>query len=297
MKRLFCLTLALALTLLTLTGCRKKAEEAPAGETADGGPGYTATDGSQYMPQGENSVPDPLATLTPQQMAAMQVGTPDDTLSGEGAPPPEGGTVAADDLFAPIDMGEAAPTPEAVTNAVTEAPIVSDDQTVQSINPMTYQYAAVMDDTLDYTFNYPIHWENVPGIYTVCYREKVEPGDFPARVSVCRKKLVHTPDEIMLNEQLTSYLKMVAERYDQKTFQTGTPDKEIRFMGHKLALANTYLAYWGDIEVKGYVVGVAINRTLYVLHFCATYADYIALDSVREYIVNSVMLKEEEKKK
>ena len=298
MKRLLCLLLALSLLTLTLTGCRKKQEEAPAEETsASGGPGYTATDGSQYMPAGENSVPDPLATLTPQQMAAMQVGTPDDTLSGEGAPPPEGGTVAADDLFAPIDMGEAAPTPETVTSAVTEAPVMYDEaQTVQSINPMSYQYAAVMDDTLDYTFNYPTHWEHVPGIYTVCYREKVEPGDFPARVSVCRKKLVHTPDELMLNEQLTSYLKMVAEHYDPKTFQTGTPEKDIRFMGHKLALANTYLAYWGDIEVKGYVIGVAYNRTLYVLHFCATYADYAALDSVRQYIVNSAVLKDDGKK-
>ena len=295
MKRLLCLMLALALMSLVLTGCRKKADEEPAEETASGGPGYTATDGSQYMPSGENSVPDPLATLTPQQLAAVQVGTPDDTLSGEGAPPPEGGTVAAEDLFAPIDMGGAAP--ETVVNPTAEAPAVYADQTVQAVNPMSYTYAAVMDDTLDYTFNYPIQWEHVPGIYTVCYREKVEQGDFPARVSVCRKKLVHTPDELMLNEQLTSYLKMVAEHYDEKTFQTGTPEKDIRFMGHKLALANTYLAYWGDIEVKGYVVGVAYNRTLYVLHFCATYADYAALDSVRQYIVNSCQLKEDEKKK
>ena len=303
MKRLLCLMLALALVSLALTGCRKKQEEPAEEASSSSGPGYTATDGSQYMPSGENSVPDPLATLTPQQMAAMQVGTPDDTLSGEGAPPPEGGTVAADDLFAPIDMGgaeaqlPAAPAQEAVTNTATEAPAVYGDQVIQVVNPMSYQYAAVMDDTLDYTFNYPTHWEHVPGIYTVCYREKVEQGDFPARVSVCRKKLVHTPDELMLNEQLTSYLKMVAEHYDEKTFQTGTPEKDIRFMGHKLALANTYLAYWGDIEVKGYVVGVAYNRTLYVLHFCATYADYAALDGVREYIVNSCQLKEDEKKK
>ena len=286
MKRLVSLILALSIISVTLSGCRKKAEEAPA-ET-NGGPGYSVTNGSNpYMPAQTNSVPDPLSTLTPQQMAAMQIGTPDDTLEGEGAP--IGTAVPADELFAAID-----PAPGSAT--VTLAPVVTDYQSAGIINPMSYQYAAVMDDALDYTFNYPLHWEHVPGIYTVCYREKVEKGDFPARISICRKKLVHTPDDIMMMEQLTSYLKMVSEQYDQKTFQIGTPDKELRFMGHKGALANTYLAFWGNIEVKGYVVGVAINRTLYVFHFCATYADYNAMNGVREYIINSVALKDEKKK-
>lgn|GEM_PF-2466587 len=293
MKRLICLTLILALITLSLTGCRKRAEEA-AEETASEGPGYTATDAT--VQQTENSVPDPLATLTPQQMAAMQAdmaeGKADAQAEGELAPP--GGDAAqsgGDDLFAPIQIEyqDPAPTAEAIQqdSGVTATSV---------LNPAAYQYSAVMDDTLDYTFNYPSHWENVPGIYTVCYRERVEKGDFPARISICRKKLVHTPDDIAMMEQLTSYMKMVSERYDSATFQTSTPDKEVRFMGHP-ALANTYMAFWGNVEVKGYVIGVAIDRTLYVLHFCATYGDYVAMENVMQYMISSVQLKETDKKK
>ena len=289
MKKTLSLMLALALAL-SLTGCRRRQAEAPAEEaTSARGPAFTITDGSNFEPEQENSVPDPLATLTPQERAAVQVGTADDDFPVEDVAPPGGEQSADSDLFAPIEAGtelatDAAGDPQPAT-AATPSPIV---------NTAAYQYAAVMDDNLDYTFNYPTHWEHVPGIYTVCYREVVEKGDFPARISVCRKKLVHTPDDIAMMEQLTSYMKMVAERYDSATFQASTPDKEVKFMGHQ-ALANTYLAYWGDIEVKGYVIGVAINRTLYVLHFCATYADYIALENVMQYMINSVQLKEAEK--
>lgn len=285
MKKALCMALVLALAATTLTGCRKKAAQTEEAPTA--APGYTATDGSNFEPAQQNSVPDPLATLTPQQRAAMQVGNSDDIPEGEGVPT-EG---ASDELFAPIEA-----EPQAVETATPPpAPVVDTQAQPEVLNTSAYQYSAVMDDSLDYTFNYPSHWEHIPGIYTVCYREKVEKGDFPARISICRKKLVHTPDDIAMMEQLTSYMEMVAQRYDSKTFQTGTPDKEATFMGHK-ALSNTYLAYWGNIEVKGYVVGVAINRTLYVLHFCATYADYIAMESVLQYMVRSVTLKDTGKK-
>ena len=297
MKRTLCLILALSLSAMALSGCRRKAEEASE-ETSSGGPGYTVTDGSNFEPEQTNSVPDPLATLTPQQLAAMQMGSgegvPEDELLSAGGDTQNDGSASSSDLFAPIEV---APDPEPMDtpmDASTEAP--ADTSTQQgAINPAAYQYSAVMDDNLDYTFNYPSHWEHVPGIYTVCFREPVEKGDFPARISICRKKLVHTPDDIAMMEQLTSYMKMVAERYDAATFQTSTPDKEARFMGHP-ALSNTYLAYWGNVEVKGYVVGVAINRTLYVLHFCATYNDYNAMQGVLEYMVKSVALKNEEKK-
>ena len=59
----------------------------------------------------------------------------------------------------------------------------------------------------------------------------------------------------------------------------------------------TYLAYWGDIEVKGFVIGCAVGRTLYVLHFSASYADYAAMESMLNYIVRSVTLKETDEKK
>ena len=96
-----------------------------------------------------------------------------------------------------------------------------------------------------------------------------------------------------LLEQLTSYMKMVGKQYDKETFQTSIPNREDTFMGRP-ALSNTYLAYWGDIEVKGFVIGCAVQRTLYVLHFSASYADYAAMENMLNYIVRSVTLKETE---
>ena len=288
LKKKLCLILALTLLAFPLSGCRRRAkEEAPAEDAAPAAPGYVATDGSEVA-EATNSVPDPLATPTPQELAAMEVGASDDGMEGELLPP--GGDAAS------MAVPAATQQTTVIMGAYTESAGVNPQGAATAINPAAYQYSAVMDENVDYTFNYPSHWEHVPGIYTLCYREPVEKGDFPARISIVRKKLVHTPDDIAMMEQLTSYMKMVSERYDGATFQTSTPDKEARFMGHK-ALSNTYLAYWGDIEVKGYVVGVAIDRTLYVLHFCATYEDYAAMEGVMNYMVQSVQLREPEKKK
>ena len=279
MKKLICLTLCIALAAMALTGCRRRgAETTPeatdAASAARQGPGYTITDGTQ------NSVPDPLATLTPQQRAAITVGANGD----EDLPP--------DMLPAGGDMAYAQDVPQ--DEPVEEA----EDYSVQTttVNTASFQYAAVMDENVDFTFNYPSDWENVPGIYTVCYRQRVESGQFPARVAVTRKKLVHTPDGLAMTEQLTSYLKNVSKQYDKSTFQVGVPTTDVTMLRRK-AYANTYLAYWGNIEVKGYVIGVAVDRTLYVFHFCASYADYNTMPSAMQYMISSLQLKEEPKKK
>ena len=60
------------------------------------------------------------------------------------------------------------------------------------------------------------------------------------------------------------------------------------------AYSNTYLAYSGETEVKGFVIGRAVKRVLYVFHFCAAYEDYQAMESIMRYILNSVQLVGEE---
>ena len=45
------------------------------------------------------------------------------------------------------------------------------------IDPNMLSYTALSDPDMKLTFNYPSNWINVPGIFTVCYREKVEPGN------------------------------------------------------------------------------------------------------------------------
>lgn len=300
MRKLICLALVLALALTTLTGCRRRQQEAAPEATAEAnanpdGPGYTITDGTAT-----NSVPDAPVALTPQQRAAMSVGSSegeqtvpvDIPLEDQEELLPPGGDLAAE-LEAPAD------TPDDVAlGAYVEGSDTAQHDVPSAIDTNAYQYTQVDDENIDFTFNVPSHWKLVPGIYTVCYREEVEDGDFPARLAITRKRLVHTPDDRALLDQLTSYMKMVGKQYDKSTFQTSVANHDDTFMG-KPAFSNTYLAYWGDIEVKGFVIGCAVQRTLYVLHFCASYADYAAMENMLNYIVRSVTLKvtEDEKKK
>ena len=300
LKKLICLALVFALVVTALSGCRKKREDAAPEPTAEAnfnpdGPGYNITDGTQV----QNSVPDAPVELTPQQRAAMHVGESE----GEQTVPvdipledmellPPGGEIAAEEAEAAQADGEG----DVVLGTYDEGTDTAAHEEASAIDTNAYQYTQVTDENIDFTFNVPSHWQLVPGIYTVCYREEVGEGDFPARLAITRKKLVHTPDNRALMEQLTSYMKMVGKQYDKATFQTSEPNHEATFMGRP-AFSNTYLAYWGDIEVKGFVIGCAVQRTLYVLHFCASYADYAAMESMLNYIVNSVTLKETEEGK
>ena len=295
LKKLICLALALALAMTALSGCRRKQEEAAPEATAEAnfnpeGPGYTITDGSATP----NSVPDAPVELTPQQRAAMSVGSSegeqtvplDIPLEDDSELLPPGGDLAAEQAQSEAAEGDV------VLGTYDESADTAQHEAPSAIDTNAYQYTQVEDENIDFTFNVPAHWQLVPGIYTVCYREEVTDGDFPARLAITRKKLVHTPDDRALLEQLSSYMKMVGKQYDKATFQTSVPNHDDSFMGRK-AFSNTYLAYWGDIEVKGFVIGCAVQRTLYVLHFCASYADYTAMESMLNYIVRSVTLKED----
>jgi len=155
------------------------------------------------------------------------------------------------------------------------------------IDVSTYNFSTMTDKSLGFTFSYPSHWVNNPGVYTVCYREEVEPGDFPARVAVTRKKLTHTADADGITDELKSYLKTIYKQYDAKTFEVGSLNKSIQFMG-KRGYSTTYLAFSGEIEVKGFVICCQIERTLYVFHFSASYDDFLSMESMMQYMCKSV---------
>lgn len=163
------------------------------------------------------------------------------------------------------------------------------------IDPNTLSYTALNDPDMKMTFNYPSNWVNVPGIYTVCYREQVEPGDFPARVAISAKRLVHSPEGTVLTDELTGFVRVIRKQYDANTFQLGTLNAEDTFMG-KQAYSNTYLAYSGETEVKGFIIGQSVGRVLYVFHFCASYEDYTAMERVMRYMLNSVQIVQDENK-
>lgn len=155
------------------------------------------------------------------------------------------------------------------------------------IDLSSYNFSTVSDTSLGFTYNYPSHWINNPGVYTICYREEVEAGDFPARVAVTRKKLTHTADEDDITNELKSYLRTIYKQYDAKTFEVGSLNKSIPFMG-QAGYSTTYLAFSGETEVKGFVICCQIERTLYVFHFSASYSDYLSMESMMQYMCKSV---------
>ena len=274
MKKLLILALATALCACALTACGRSDRE-PEPEAR---PAPAANAPTEVPAEGAHGEADQSAALE-----AMPTLEPVVPISGE-----DGASDVSEDYFSIDAM--LSDVPDEDPPAPQEAPAEGDADvpaaTQRPIDTSAYQYSALTDTSLGFTFNYPSHWENVPGVYSVCFREKVEPGDFPARVVITAKQLVHSPDEEVITEQLTAYLRIVHKQYDAATFQAGTPNTEQRFLG-KPALSNTYLAFSGEHEVKGYIIGTAVGRTMYVFHFSATYEDYAALESVMRYMVNS----------
>lgn len=297
MKKLLSLALVCVLAALALAGCGRSAQQAAGGDNPPAAAGPQVTEVPQ---EGEHGEEDQSAALA--EMPTLEPVQPLTGADEGGAPSPlegadEGGQPAdAQNDYYSIDalLGndvEAAPA-EAPAEPAQEGEPAPTSRPV--VDTSTYQYSALTDTSLGFTFNYPSHWENIPGVYTVCFREKVEPGDFPARVAITAKTLVHSPDELVITEELTEYMRLVHKQYDAATFQAGTPSTEERFL-NRAALSNTYLAFSGENEVKGYIIGTAVGRTMYVFHFCATYEDYTPMESMMRYMINSVEIVEQDK--
>ena len=275
LKKFVCLMLVCALCACALTGC---------GRSGDGG---RTPDAPQSGSPETTAVPEVGGHGEQDQSAALLEAMP--TL--EPVQPLE----AAGDGYFDIDAllnqpadAQPAGSPEGQAQPL-EAPLPGPEATAAATRPDTsgYQYTALTDTALGFTFNYPSHWVSVPGVYTVCFREPQEEGKFPARVAITVKKMVHTPDEQVLAEQLTSYMRIIHNQYDKSTFESGTPNLSDNLMG-RLAMSNTYLAYSGKNEVKGYVIGTAVGRNICVFHFCAAYEDYAPLEGAMQYMLHSI---------
>ena len=280
LKKLICLMLSGALAACALSGCSRTA---PSGDTGEEPPKVTTDAPSESYPaegpHGETYQTLEESTLpTVEPMARIDVDNFDlDNLLPSG----QDYDMTGDEIFGALD--------EPVSDAPASNPGESalNPSSVAVIDPNTFQFAALTDTQMGFTFNYPAQWENLPGIYTVCYRERVEDGSFPARVSVTRKKLKHTVEGTVLNDELKEFVKVVAKQYDSSTFQLGTASTAESFLG-RTAISDTYLAYSGDTEVKGFIIGTSVGMYLLVFHFCASYDDYTAMERVMKYMVRSV---------
>ena len=286
MKKLLCVFLICALFGCALSGCGKKASPDDA-EPASQGAGNNVPEVTVVPETGGHGEEDQsqaladMPTLAPVQPAA-EGDLPDDDDDDDDD---------ADDYYS-IDAlingaaGEETPEPS-------QQPASKPAGNV--LDPNTLSYTALNDPDMKLTFNYPSNWVNVPGVFTVCYREMTEPGEFPARVAISAKRLVHSPEGTVLTDELTEFVRVIRKQYDANTFQLGTLNSEDTFMD-KQAYSNTYLAYSGETEVKGFIIGQAVGRVLYVFHFSASYDDYAALERVMRYMLNSVHIIQEEKK-
>lgn len=294
LKKLLCALIVCVLCACALSGCGDQTPSEPAAKDDADAPTVTLV-----PEEGEHGETDQSAAL-----GALPTVVPAETLSpaelSEGASASDEYysidallNTISDDGYVDDDADDDPVIPDGGNDADPEAPTPAPVPVNGALNPSVYQYSALVDTSLGFTFNYPAHWKNIPGVYTVCYREDKTDGSFPARVAISAKKLKHSPEGTVLTDELTSYMKMVYKQYEPDSFQAGTPNAEDTFMG-KQAYSNTYLAYWGETEVKGFVIGRAVKRVLYVFHFCASYEDYQSMENIMRYMLNSVQLVGEE---
>ena len=260
-----CISLLLCLLLIiTLSGCgkQKSSVNESTEQQADFAPANTA------IPAENSSILDAASAFSGGSAEVDPTAEPVEAIAA--AEPDQPVETSSDDIFGTY-------------SEETE----DSEHSASQIDLSAYNFSTISDTSLGFTFSYPSQWKNNPGVYTVCYREEVEEGDFPARVAITRKKLTHTADADGITEELKSYLKTIYKQYDAKTFEVGSLNKSIQFMGQK-GYSTTYLAFSGETEVKGFVICCQIERTLYVFHFSASYSDYLSMEGIMQYMCKSV---------
>lgn len=207
----------------------------------------------------------------------------------------EGGRVASESGLTganlPIDVTLAPETavPENVPDDVTPEPASSSEPTAE---PFTYSLIPISDRSMGFIFAYPDGWANLPGKNTICYREIVPAGEFPARVAVAKKSVAHTPKSSKVFSEFKSFADTIAALYDSETFEYTDQSDQVYFMGQK-AYETYYLGYSDDIEVKGYMIACGIDygssHYIVIFHFCAPYEYFDKMLPMMKQMRDTVM--------
>ena len=271
LKRYLCLLLC-ALLICALSACGKS-------DNAD----VSATQDVNFAPETTAVAGSGLA----QAIASVgddgdKQAVPDKLQDAQSAPADE---PVAQDVAVDTPIGTPEPTAE---------PVQSDAQPFATATPQPNTaisgYAEVVGTGLGFRFSHPQGWQNIPGKSTVCFVQPMENGTvYPARVTVTMKKLSHSGSESRLQEQMVSFVEVLQEQYDKKTFEVDTNlDTESGFMGGKRSYATTYLAYDGDQEIKGYVAMTYFDKYVFCFHFQCAYEDYAAFEPAIRHMRDSV---------
>lgn len=253
MKKITSLLLVCALLAFALTGCSKDAEPAEAVvETGNFAPETTAEVATTIE-----------ATVEPEPTLPEAVDIPTETEDE-------------------AEIVEA--TPEATAEPeITPEPAVSEE----TLSAYTFQTLA--DNSFGFVFTHPSNWINHPGKHTVCFREPVEEGDYPARVAITKKMLAHVPKSERVLSQFQALGQTIYAQYDPATFEWGTLRNDAKFLG-KTAFEIGYLAYDGDVEVQGYMICTAVEHSIYVFHFTSAYEDYADMWNLVTLMRDSIQL-------
>lgn len=274
MKKIAALALACSILTVTLSGCSGIGDTVKTQQTGNFQPDVTANPAGTTAPTGVPATDVPTLSLEDDE---EPLGSVADTTA---TPNP--------DMMAAVDTATATPEPTQEPTDAPEAVVTpSPEPTVVSAYA-GYSYSALTDSAFGFLMDYPSNWRNLPGKYTACFEEPVADQDFPARIAVTSKKMAHKPEKNTVVKQFKLYAQQIYKQYDPSTFEFGELT-ECKFMG-KSGYAINYLAYSGDIEVKGYMCCSAIDYTIYVYHFCSSYEDYEPMTPVLTRVRDSVTL-------
>lgn len=179
--------------------------------------------------------------------------------------------------------------PADVPNDATPEPAGTFEPTAEAFS---YSLIPISDRSMGFIFAYPEGWANLPGKNTICYREIVPAGDFPARVAVAKKSVAHTPKSSKVFSEFKSFADTIAALYDADTFEYADQSDQAYFMGQP-AYETYYLGYSDNIEVKGYMIACGIdsgsNHYIVVFHFCAPYEDFDKMSAMMKQMRDTVM--------
>jgi hypothetical protein len=184
------------------------------------------------------------------------------------------------------DAADHTPEPAFVDDVPTLPP---EEQIVQTLQPADFAYSILESADGNLSLEYPSHWLRIPGARTICYSDAGDDGSIPARFTLTRKTLADAPNAERKSSQLASFLRAVVEGYDSVEVSDLSTDGD--FMSDPGAYYATYTATKGDDAVKGYAILTAREKSLYVYHFRAPFAEYDAFSPVMKRIRDSVSMK------
>ena len=241
----------------------------------------------------------PENSLTPGTVASESVGTiaseantgaiASEANTGSIASEANTGSIASETAAEnlPVDVPVESEEPESA-----EETAEPEETAAPTEEPFTYSLIPISDRSMGFIYAYPEGWVNLPGKSTICYRESVEAGDFPARVAVVKKSVAHTPKSSKVFSEFQSFAETIQALYDEDTFEFINQSTDATFMGQQ-AYETYYLGYSGDIEIKGYMIACGIDNGsshyIMIYHFCASYEDFSKMTPMMKQMRDTVM--------